>query len=998
MVWINGCPKFSIELPIEEDILDVLHIEHTPLIATLTKTSVFIFNQFTLLPLSSHVRNPQSIETNGYNVQMRTKHVSVNTAKFQKLNTVNLFIHTDSSFIIIYQISINYSSAIFQVHNNKDELIQTGMPLCFTPSGFSITSFFKSATKSIIHGSEEISVNLENIENVNNCAVEDDINGFNIEPIKLSIFKILKIGIGLKDFWLQQNSHNLFIYNNQDDKNPDSEKMDFLQIVNILNFKTKLFGFLDFEWYTSDSKVKYIAYNEFFDYFLFVNENLEIWCMVLDEHNEKNSGYKVGKGDFTKIWFNPQSNLLIAEEGLLKVYSIQHKHLQHLKDLDVTGEITWSPCGTFFSVLDESGCWKLMSRFGNVSFDSQEILNELDESNDPNRDFLKSDQILISGNASNLYVLTGKNFYYVSLLRSDDTVLYDNEYLSIVQNNKNFIRFPLLPRFKKVIANREFFNGTVHQNSKCHTGLLTVGKSKNDRLSLSYGDYLAISTPYKQGDQINHILWYNFRSHFADSLNIIHHFWFRDFLIVINRRSKHIFEENEEVDDILIDEFIVLDASKTRYGMSGEDVTFSSDLLLWKYDFKSTFTDIQLNEHDNKEEKGEIVILTADQRLIVLDLALDKTVKTETEVKHYKLYVSVNKTVHLSTIKHKINLDEVVQTSMIDNKHFLFLLATGDFYLLKNQTRTMVSTPVQAIKPKTNNNMYDLIKLHTKIEFFKFKTIQFEKNLNFVYLFNGEQILIYEIEELIEKAFDKSSKPEDVLNFEEEDYLLPICIETGGMQPFEFDTMLDDKSLDLVGLETMAINKHSAGGLIIKNKISHKLILNNFIEFDLLHKGDLESSFKKYKHFKSFHYCLELLLFKHLTDEQNLPLKRLFHLIEFTENSEFIYINCLRKIEIGYWHTFFNVLETTPEKFMNRLIEIDNVELCYNYLIIYLNYKHEGETDKDELHDHDKEVILKIISMLDKAGKWDWCFELCRFVKILDPSGSLLIQIKNQFE
>lgn len=297
--------------------------------------------------------------------------------------------------------------------------------------------------------------------------------------------------------------------------------------------------------------------------------------------------------------------------------------------------------------------------------------------------------------------------------------------------------------------------------------------------------------------------------------------------------------------------------------------------------------------------------------------------------------------------------------------------------------------------------MYDLIKLHSNIEFFKFKTIKFENDLRFVYLFNGKQIMIYEISELIEKAYDKAKKhPDEVLDFDdEEDILIPIIIDTDGMQPFEFATMLDNKSLDLIGLETLAIDKQTAGGLIIKNRVSHKLILNNFIEFDLLHKGDLESSFEKYKHFKSFHYCLELLLFKHLTDERHGPLKRLFQLIEFTDNSEFIYINCLRKIEIGYWNTFFNVLETTPEKFMNRLIEIDNVELCYNYLIIYLNYKHEDEkTSKDQLGEADKEIILRIIKMLARSGKWDWCFELCRFVKILEHSDDFLKQIKLELE
>lgn len=50
MVWVNGCPKFLIDLPINEDIIDIAHIYHTPLLTVLTKSGVFVFHQHTLLP------------------------------------------------------------------------------------------------------------------------------------------------------------------------------------------------------------------------------------------------------------------------------------------------------------------------------------------------------------------------------------------------------------------------------------------------------------------------------------------------------------------------------------------------------------------------------------------------------------------------------------------------------------------------------------------------------------------------------------------------------------------------------------------------------------------------------------------------------------------------------------------------------------------------------------------------------------------------------------
>ena len=50
-----------------------------------------------------------------------------------------------------------------------------------------------------------------------------------------------------------------------------------------------------------------------------------------------------------------------------------------------------------------------------------------------------------------------------------------------------------------------------------------------------------------------------------------------------------------------------------------------------------------------------------------------------------------------------------------------------------------------------------------------------------------------------------------------------------------------------------------------------------------------------------------------------------------------------------------------------------------------------------ELSGDDKQIILQIIKMLAESEKWDWCFELCRFIKILEPSGQFLKEIKAEF-
>ncbi|KAI5966500.1 RIC1 [Candida pseudojiufengensis] len=880
---------------------------------------------------------------------------------------------------------------MYQIHNTNEELIQSGLPSSYTHKKFSITNFIQSATKTLLHGVEEISPNLENIESTKNNIIDDELGGYDIESIKLSVYKILKIGTGNQLFWLEPNSHNLLVFNYID----ESIESDVLQIVKLNNFESKLLNFNAIH----EEKVKKIFFNQYFNYFLVVDENDTILKVTIDEEDEdlKLKAVKVGTGNFLKASFNPKSNLFSVEENeSLHLYHL-HDHLVKIKTYDLgSGKLKWSSCGNFFTLINESGDWKIVSKFGKVLFDTKNVLNEINESNGLNKDFLSTRSIVISKNSLALYMLGLKSnkIYYVPLSCILNEFVYDKEYLNIVEDYRTFLRFPLLPKFKKLLLFHDNDN-TIDDLSQ--TEKFAISISKINQIAMSYGWHLAVSTPIMSGGLANHVLWLNLKNHFTEQLNIVNQFWFHHFLIVINRKVRHSFEEDNQ-DEKLIDEFIVFDTSKTKYAMSGEESAFTSDSLLWKYDFKSTFINVQLIE---EKDMSHVIILTSDYKIVILDLSIDKTVHLDSETKHYKVFISISKTVHLASLQHKINFKEVKQSSMIDKKHFLFLLHSGDLYLLKNSSRSasFSNKPIDAIKP---SNFYDLIKLDSSIEYFKFKTINFQKIINFIYLFNGKQVLIYDIHELLDKAYNKklSHIQDDDLLESEDSKLIPIIIDTEEMIPFEIEA--DRKTINLIGFENVTINRHM---FIIKNKVSHKLILNNFIEFDLTHKGDLESTYNRYKSFDNFEFCLELLLFKLLTDEEpSLTLKRLCQLIEFSENSEFIYINCLRKIEVAYWSRFFDVLNMTPEKFMNRLIKLDNVELCYNYLIVYLNYKREGDSElisddtNHELTRFDKQIILQIIKMLDKSGKFDWCFELCRFIKVLEPSGQFLNEIKSVFE
>ena len=102
-----------------------------------------------------------------------------------------------------------------------------------------------------------------------------------------------------------------------------------------MNFKNKLFSLLEFTWYDSNSRIKYITYNEYFDYFIFVNKKNEIWIMHLG-NDQEDMGYKIGTGDIDNISFNPQCHLLIAKDntnagGTLNTYMLKNNNLQFLK-------------------------------------------------------------------------------------------------------------------------------------------------------------------------------------------------------------------------------------------------------------------------------------------------------------------------------------------------------------------------------------------------------------------------------------------------------------------------------------------------------------------------------------------------------------------------------------------------------------------------------------------------------------------------------------------
>lgn len=1040
MVWIDSSPvaQVPVSIPSNDTIIKIIHATHTPLLVVLTQTYVLIYDQYTLLPLSYHKRSDESIETQGFNEDIKVKQLSVDTSQLEKILTINLFIQTNSNYLIIYQVLINYNKSLFEVFSKtNDELIQTSVPLCDTSSKTSITSIIKSATRAIIQGADSSKVNLENVEHFNNNSIEDGYGASPVEFVKLSIFKILKISIGVNKFWLKSNSNNLIIFN----------KTNEIQLINLSTFKNQVLDLLNYEWFDDKWTIVSLNYNIFQNYFLIVNDINEIWYVFItvNESSEitlssekvytiNNENAKVGI-----VRFNSQHPLVLLEIDsqvhLFKLGTNIHGILQ-LSLVKIFSNINaphksffWSPCGDFFMVIDhDTGYWKGYSKFGNILFSSNHLTHDIVNTTEQSLiDFLKVSQILIAPNSQQLYLLSHNQsrIYIVNLLKlngynSPSFVFNDMEYLIVPSVNNTINKFPITPNFKSIIQKHEVFNGSI-SNGKAQSlnGKIKISCNQSSQISMSFGSHLSISTPIHDGNNTNHILWYNFHNYYMETLNLIDHFWYDDYLIMINRFVKD--------DELLVDELIVLDTSTSKFGMSGfNNFKFDSDLIVWRHNFNNKILSYDLSSTGDENTKN-LVIVSSNLKIIIVELS--KNTKKPQSNKIYRIFIGISKTIHLSSIKNKLAVELAHQICMIDQKHFLFLLSNGDFYLLKNQTVDQSagasgggSNPVDILKSKSN--MYDLIKINESIEYFQVTSLA--KFTTIISLFNGSSLLVYNLQEMVDSAFDNtihSQYDDGISSFEEaeltskQNVTEPIEVE---ISKYYYPLTISDsenkyhKNIELVGFEMLT--SFQSNNVYLKQKLFHQLILDQFIEYDLFKlKLTDELVIEKYQSFKNFDYCLELILFKYLaqdsfSDQNSSHLTRIIKLVD-SINKTSVFINCLRKIEVAYWSRFFNILNLTPVEYMNKLITLKDEELCYNFLIVYLNFKKEYDVDKTEivyarspspspsaisntLDNDDYEIILKIIKILDKSEKWELCFELCRFIKLLEPTNNLLQLIK----
>lgn len=1030
MAWVNTAPNVLVPVPLTSLIIDLVPVPHAPILLLVSTKSVVVLESSSFLPLAFHNRSSECLESHGKSKEICVFQVSVNTAENERVRAATFCISTESTFLLMYQLSMNYSNSVYEITDmkNSDYVLQNSLPLLHVNANHSITNFIKSATRSLGFTAESTMTNIEHFENGGH---DDETRNENIPQVRIALTKLLKLPCAVVNLWSKPNSNSVMFRNNAEQ-------------IQLLNLKSLNSHIVDFASCDCLADTLLLEYNPTYNFFFHVTSKLEL--SVLEVSSGETVTIKrtaVGLLDFQpkRFIFNPQHDLVLVQlPDSLYIYLFRYKWNKTYDLRRINNVINlfkppiykccWAPCGEFFTVVEDNKYFKMVSKFGFTLFDSAaigpEISNAYIDSAISSRltDFCRVHFCTISSNGQLLFLINEQEtmMYSLSLLRlssncnSTIPVLHDLNYLDFLtqKSASHLHRLPLLPSFQNILYKTQLINGiSTESELKKSTGFFTISRNIFNQVSLAHGPNLAISTPISLGLEALHALWFQFHSHFTDSLNIVNHFWIKDILVVINRYEKDQ-KTSSNCSYQFVDELMILSTAASKFGAGGVDFKFDSDLITWRHTFNNRIINFELST--TSENLNMLTLLTSDLKIIIMEVSVANrdTPHKANEIKlgQARISIDVCRTIHLSSISNKFSICNVQQLVSIQERHFLFLLSTGDVFLLKNQLIGSLS-----------NNMYELKHIGSGIERMQIFDIDFSNGeQKFVSMFAGNALFIYDLMKLIADATETlSSKLETVPNCELKqlldpnsaeqnpdlqpdlpissvDSLPPIIIEAVAYSPLYVST--SKTSIEIVNLEYQFIAKNEH--LVIKHRTNRRLVLNRFINYDLfVAQLNISDIIKKYQNFLNYEYCLELLLYENLNEQAlDKRIARICELVDASNNTHAIYVNLLRKIEVHYWPRFFSFLQQTPVEFMDRLISLKDVELCYNYLIIYLNYKRESVSAKESsnsatvLNEEERSVITQIIRMLLDARRWSACYELCRFIKLLEPLNELLMLIR----
>ena len=143
----------------------------------------------------------------------------------------------------------------------------------------------------------------------------------------------------------------------------------------------------------------------------------------------------------------------------------------------------------------------------------------------------------------------------------------------------------------------------------------------------------------------------------------------------------------------------------------------------------------------------------------------------------------------------------------------------------------------------------------------------------------------------------------------------------------------------------------------------------------------------RYQHLPYFSHALEILLHTVLDDEVDTPpdpesalLPPVVSFLSSFPDYLDILVQCTRKTEVRSWRTLFGNLPP-PQELFEASLEKGMLKTAGGYLLVLHTFQ--------EL-DSSSEQCVRLLRRAKKAGDWDLCKELARFLMALDTSGNML--------
>ncbi|KAL8760464.1 MAG: hypothetical protein Q9184_003362 [Pyrenodesmia sp. 2 TL-2023] len=201
----------------------------------------------------------------------------------------------------------------------------------------------------------------------------------------------------------------------------------------------------------------------------------------------------------------------------------------------------------------------------------------------------------------------------------------------------------------------------------------------------------------------------------------------------------------------------------------------------------------------------------------------------------------------------------------------------------------------------------------------------------------------------------------------------------------------------VLGLDAELIQRRDVHFAFIRHAIRTQLFLPNVLRRHLSEYDSAAASVLalRYQNLPYFSHALELLLHTVLDDEVDAGLEsedslmpRVVSFLSSFPDYLDIVVQCTRKTEVRSWRTLFAYLPS-PRDLFEESLKKELLKTAGGYLLVLHTFQ-ELETSSEQ--------CTRLLRKAKKAGDWDLCKELARFLMALDESGEILRKALSQMD